>query len=129
MRLLLDTNVVLAAIVAPKKLRPAARAALADPENELYVSAAAVWEIVMKHALGKLPMPRDPAGSIPAWFVALGFRDLPILRSHVLAVARLPSLHRDPFDRIMIAQALVEGLTISTRDPIVRKYPVPTQAA
>lgn len=129
MRLLLDTNVVLAAIVSPNKLRPAARAAIGDPSNELYVSAAAVWEIVMKHALGKLPMPREPATAIPAWFAALGFRDLPILRSHVLAVARLPAIHQDPFDRIMIAQALVEGLTISTRDRVVRKYPVPTQAA
>jgi len=125
-RLLLDTHVVLIAMAQPKRLRPAARLALSDPAHEIYVSAASVWEIVIKHALGKLRISGNPATAVPAWLTALGLRDLPVSRAHALAVAQLPAIHHDPFDRIMIAQALVEGLTFATRDAVARKYPVAT---
>jgi len=74
-------------------------------------------------------MPRDPTVAIPVWAAALGYRDLHIDRTHVLALARLPDIHRDPFDRIMVAQAVVEDLTLVTRDALIHKYPVATMAA
>ncbi len=95
-----------------------------DSTNEVFVSAAVGWEISVKVALGKLTVPADPAVWLPARVRSLGFRSLDISTPHAIAVGALPNVHRDPFDRIMIAQAQVEGLTFVTRDPDNQKYPI-----
>lgn len=124
MRLLLDTHVFLWAAGEPEQLAEAARLAIADTENEVFVSAAVAWEITIKAALGKLTVPADPAIWFPARLRSLGFDSLPILPEHALAVAALPDHHRDPFDRIIVAQAQLEGMQLVTRDPEIQKYPV-----
>lgn len=124
MRLLLDTHAFLWAAGDPDQLRVSARAAIEDSTNDVLVSAAVAWEISIKVALGKLTVPADPAVWLPARVRSLGFQPLDISAAHALAVGGLPDIHRDPFDRIMIAQAQVEGLTLVTRDPENQKYPV-----
>ena len=124
MRLLLDTHVFLWAAGEPEELSAPARAAIADAANEVYVSAAVAWEISIKSALGKLTVPAEPAAWFPVRLRSLGFGSLPILPEHALAVGTLPDHHRDPFDRIIIAQAQLEGLQLVTRDPQIQKYPV-----
>jgi PIN domain nuclease of toxin-antitoxin system len=105
-------------------LRTDARAAIEDSANEVLVSAGVAWEISVKVALGKLTVPADPAVWFPARVRSLGFQSLDISAAHALAAAGLPDVHRDPFDRIMIAQAQIEGLTLVTRDPENQKYPI-----
>lgn len=124
MRLLLDTLVFLWAAGEPEELAEPARLAIADTQNEVYVSAAVAWEITIKTALGKLTIPGDPASWFPARVRSLGFDQLPVLCEHALAVGALPDHHRDPFDRILIAQAQLEGMQFVTRDPQIQKYPV-----
>ena len=124
MRLLLDTHAFLWAAADPDQLRPNARAAIEDSANEVLVSAGVAWEISIKAALGKLTVPADPAVWFPARVRSLGFQALDISAAHALAVGGLPDIHRDPFDRIMIAQAQIEGLTFVTRDPENQKYPI-----
>ncbi|MDB5093575.1 MAG: pilT [Candidatus Eremiobacteraeota bacterium] len=124
MRLLLDTHAFLWAAADPDELRPNARAAIEDSANDVLVSAGVAWEISIKVALGKLTVPADPAVWFPARVRSLGFQALDISAAHVLAVGGLPDVHRDPFDRIMIAQAQIEGLTLVTRDPDNQKYPI-----
>ncbi len=124
MRLLLDTHAFLWAAADPDRLQPAAREAIEDSANEVLVSAAVAWEISIKVALGKLTVPADPPVWFPARVRSLGFQTLGISSAHALAVGGLPDLHRDPFDRIMIAQAQNEGLTFVTRDPENQKYPI-----
>jgi len=123
-RLLLDTHAFLWAAADPKQLRPKARTAIEDSTNEILVSAAVAWEITLKVALGKLTVPGDPAVWFPARVHSLGFQELVITVTHALGVGGLPNVHRDPFDRIMIAQAQIEGLTFVTRDADNQKYPV-----
>jgi PIN domain nuclease of toxin-antitoxin system len=123
-RLLLDTHAFLWVASDPDELRPDARAAIEDPANEVLVSAGVAWEIGIKVALGKLALPGDPAVWFPARVRSLGFHDVEISAAHALAVAGLPAIHRDPFDRIMIAQAQIEGLRFVTRDRINHRYPI-----
>jgi PIN domain nuclease of toxin-antitoxin system len=123
-RVLLDTHVFLWASSAPERLLPAARDAIADPKNEVFVSAAVVWEIVIKHALGKLRLPASPVTYIPTLIAQLGFHHLPIKYEHALMIAVLPKHHRDPFDRMMIAQARFEGMTLISTDRNVARYAV-----
>lgn len=129
MRLLLDTHAFLWAAADPDQLRAAARTAIEDSTNEVFVSAAVAWEISIKAALGKLTVPANPAVWFPARVRSLGFQTLDISAAHGLAIAALPDIHRDPFDRIMIAQAQIEGLTFVTRDPENQKYPINVIAA
>lgn len=124
-RLLLDTHVVLWSLSAPDRLAPPARDAIADPRNAVLVSAASVWEVAIKSALGKLSMPDDLAAQLRH----ARFDPLAITHGHAEAVGLLPRLHCDPFDRMLVAQAQVEGLTLVTRDAYVRRYDVPTLAA
>ncbi|MEO6989933.1 MAG: type II toxin-antitoxin system VapC family toxin [Candidatus Baltobacteraceae bacterium] len=124
MGLLLDTHVFVWAASAPERLTNAARSAIEDPSNAVFVSAAVAWEIAIKHGLGKLALPSDPPTYFPARITALGFRSLAIAQEHALAVRSLPNHHRDPFDRIMIAQAIVEGLTFVTADEAATRYSV-----
>jgi len=120
MNLMLDTHVLLWWLDDSPLLSEQGRAAIAEVNNLVVVSAAAVWEIRIKQALGKLRIP-------PQFFQALhqqGFEMLPITVPHAYAVGDLPAHHRDPFDRMLIAQAIVEGFTILTTDKIYGRYPV-----
>jgi PIN domain nuclease of toxin-antitoxin system len=124
MRLLLDTHVFMWAASNPSTLSANARAAIEDPQNDVWISAAVAWELAIKFPSGKLTLPTEPASYVPSRIAALGFSALPITQDHALAVASLPPLHSDPFDRIMIAQAQYEGLTFVTRDARSLSYPV-----
>ncbi len=126
MDLLLDTHVFLWAVARSRKLRKAARNAIEDPANALFLSSAAAWEIAVKYCLGKLPLPSPPAVYVPARTRDLGCSDLPVLQQHTVSISELPNHHADPFDRIMIAQAQIEGLTFVTADPLVLQYPIQT---
>jgi PIN domain nuclease of toxin-antitoxin system len=125
MRLLLDTHVFLWYISADPLLPAAFRDAIRDPANEVYLSAASVWEAVIKHALGKLPLPEPPAVYLPRQRVAHRIAPLPVEEAAFVHLAGLPLLHRDPFDRLLIAQALQHTLQLATVDDAVRAYSVP----
>ena len=119
MRLLLDTHVFLWWWADDKRLTAGEREAIRDPDNDVYLSAASVWEIVIKQALGRLHAP-EPA-SVAA--LRLGLEPLPITFEHAEATAALPPMHGDPFDRLLVSQARVESLTLVSHDPAVRAYP------
>jgi PIN domain nuclease of toxin-antitoxin system len=125
MRLLLDTHVFLWYISADRQLPIIFRDAIRDPANEVYLSVASVWEAVIKWDLGKLPLPAAPAEYLPRQRAAHEISTLPIEEAALAHRASLPPLHRDPFDRIWVAQALQLGLRIVTVDQAVRAYPVP----
>lgn len=117
---LLDTHVVLWWLDDPARIAPAARAVVADGANVLFVSAGVGWEMAIKRALGRLSFPGNLAEVLRSERIDV----LPIDLSHALAVADLPALHQDPFDRIQIAQARLEDLMIVTRDPQIARYDV-----
>jgi PIN domain nuclease of toxin-antitoxin system len=125
MRLLIDTHVFLWYISADSKLPARFLAAIREPTNEVYLSVASIWEAVIKHGLGKLPLPAPPAHYLPQQRDAHGIASLPIDEGAMTHLAVLPALHRDPFDRLLIAQALQHALTIATVDTEVLAYPVP----
>jgi len=124
MRLLLDTHCLLWARAEPARLSEAARVALTDERNALYVSAVSVWEIVIKQSLGKLTLARPPKVLVPEMVAATQALSLPIGHTHTLQVASLPPHHADPFDRLLIAQAQVERLAIVTADARFAAYDV-----
>ncbi len=120
--LLLDTHVLLWALASPRRLPLRASAAIRDPANRVFFSAASTWEIAIKASLGKLVADvRDVARAASG----ADFDELPITVAHSLRVRDLPPHHRDPFDRILVAQAWEEGLTVVTRDPALQAYSVP----
>lgn len=123
-RYLLDTHCWLWWNSAPERLNPAAYAAIADGRNTLYFSAASGWEIAIKTALGKLRLPGDAESYVPRRLESNGIQVLPVGLRHALAVAGLPPLHRDPFDRLLVAQALAESLTLISADEALRQYDV-----
>jgi PIN domain nuclease of toxin-antitoxin system len=123
-RLLLDTHAALWYMAGSGKLAEAAREQILVAER-VYVSVASVWEIEIKRAQGKLDAPADLAKA----FTSMGFMPLDIDLDHAVAAARLPKHHQDPFDRMIIAQAQLEALTIVTADAIIPKYDVPLLAA
>lgn len=125
MRALLDTHVFIWLQDEPSRLG-AHLEALEDPDNERLVSAVVPWEIAIKHARKLLDLPEPPAVYVPARMRAIQARSVPIEQSHALAVASLPPIHRDPFDRILIAQAMQLGVPIMTADPAIMAYPVET---
>jgi PIN domain nuclease of toxin-antitoxin system len=124
MRLLLDTHIFLWYISADPHLPAAFRDAIRDPANEVYLSVASLWETVIKHALGKLPLPEVPAEFLPRQREAHKIASLPVEEAALTHLAGLPALHRDPFDRILIAQALQTGMKLVTVDEAIRAYPV-----
>jgi|SRR6478735_6918248 PIN domain nuclease of toxin-antitoxin system len=124
MRLLLDTHTFLWYISADAKLPASFRTAIQDPANDVYLSVVSVWEAVIKHQLGKLPLPALPADYLPQQRVAHGIATLPIDEGAMPPLAGLPPLHRDPFDRLLVAQALQHGLMVATVDPAVTAYPI-----
>lgn len=119
MRLLLDTHVVLWWL-GGERIRPKALEAIAAADSDVWVSAASVWEMTIKSGLGKLAMPDDLSEQLARH----GFEVLPVGLQHALAVGVLPPHHADPFDRLLVAQAQVEDLTIITRDRNIRRYAV-----
>ncbi len=123
MRLLLDTCTFLWIAADAPRLSRRARALFQAPENEVFLSAGSVWEIAVKHALGRLPLPDDPSRFVPEMREVHGIEALPIDEASVLHMLRLPALHRDPFDRVLVGQAIVHGLTILTPDPLITQYP------
>ncbi len=125
MRLLLDTHVFLWYLTADPRLPATFRTAIQDPTNEVFLSAASIWEAVIKHGLGKLPLPGPPANYLPQQRAIHGISGLPVDERAMTHLAALPLLHRDPFDRMIIAQALQHGLTVATVDPNVGAYAVP----
>lgn len=124
MRVLVDTHVWLWWLNEPGRLNADATALLADRGNTVYLSAASVWEIVVKHGLGKLTLPAAPEKFIPQAMAEDGLAGLAIEHAHVLRVGHLPLHHRDPFDRVLIAQAQVEALPLLTADPLFDPYDV-----
>ena len=119
-RLLVDTHALLWWLVDDPALSATARTVLADPANELLASAASIWEIAIKRSLGKLEAPAD----LPERISDEGFAWLPVTAQHAWAVRSLPRHHRDPFDRLLVAQSVTEGLPIVTADPAFNQYGV-----
>lgn len=126
MRILLDTQSWLWMASSPERLSERARALVETNDNELYLSVASAWEMAIKHALGKLRLPEPPARYVPSRLDTLRVEALPIELIHALQVAALPRHHRDPFDRLLIAQAQLEGLRILTSDAAFASYDVET---
>jgi PIN domain nuclease of toxin-antitoxin system len=125
-RFLLDTCTFLWIVGGARELSPRARAAFADPANDVLLSAASAWEIAVKHRLGKLPLPSRPDAFVPAQRAAHGIEPWPVDEEAALHVAMLPDLHRDPFDRMLVAQAIVAGLIVLTPDEAILQYAVRT---
>ena len=125
MNLLLDSHALIWFLEDDRRLSPSARSAISDPDNLCFVSDATAWEIGIKHALGKLDLPLPFDELFPNRLEALGFKMLPIMHLHLYRMIRLPRHHGDPFDRLLIAQALSEGFTIVSQDPHFPGYRVP----
>jgi PIN domain nuclease of toxin-antitoxin system len=123
MKLLLDTHAWLWLQTSPERLG-SSLTAVGDSENTLLLSAASSWEIAIKWAIGRLELPEAPGSYIPSRLILNGVEGLPVHHHHALEVASLPRHHSDPFDRLLIAQARVEGATLITADPQFRPYDV-----
>jgi PIN domain nuclease of toxin-antitoxin system len=123
-KLLLDTHLLLWAASAPQALSAEARHLIGDPDNDLIFSAASLWEIAIKSALGRADFAVD-ARVLRRGLLDNGYRELPITSDHAVAIDTLPAIHKDPFDRLLIAQALSEGVTLLTADALVAGYPGP----
>jgi len=126
MKLLLDTHLLLWAAGHPGRMSPTATALITAPENELFFSAASLWEIAIKRGLGRSDFKVD-ARVLRRGLLDNGYSELPIGSEHAVAIDSLPAIHKDPFDRILVAQATVEGITLLTVDSLVAQYPGPVQ--
>ena len=124
MKLLVDTHVFLWLISDDPRLPRAFREAICDPRNAVYLSVASIWEVVIKHGIGKLPLPSPPAQYLIDQLNAHQITSLSIDEDSIPYLASLPPLHRDPFDRLMVAQALQHGLTLITMDDAIKDYPL-----
>jgi PIN domain nuclease of toxin-antitoxin system len=124
MKLLLDTHVLLWAAGEPQRLSKQARRLIDSPDNELLFSAASLWEVAIKRGLGRKDFKVD-ARPLRRGLLDNGYGELPIISDHVVATESLPPIHKDPFDRILVAQAIVEGVTLLTIDSLVSQYPGP----
>lgn len=126
MKFLLNTNCWLWLQTAPSRFNANLLETLTDQASQKYLSSASVWEIAIKYAIGKLPLPQPPAAYIPDRMRLNQVQELAITHLHAVAVAELPPHHRDPFDRILIAQAQLEGMTLITSDASIEQYDVLT---
>lgn len=124
MKLLLDTHLLLWAAFTPDRLPKAARDAIADPGNEPLFSAASIWEVAIKAGLGREDF-RIEAGLFRRGLLDNGYAELPITGAHAAAVSTLPQLHKDPFDRLLVAQAQIEGIVLWSADAVLSGYPGP----
>ena len=126
MKLLLDTQLLLWAAGEPKRLSRKARALIQEPSHELLFSPASLWEIVIKRSLGRDDFRVDP-DVLRRALIDNGYQELPISATHVLRVGTLEMRHKDPFDRLLIAQALAEGITLVTADVLLGRYEAPVR--
>jgi PIN domain nuclease of toxin-antitoxin system len=126
MNLLLDTVTFLWWVTHDAGLSKVAEGLIRDPSRRVFLSPVSVWEVMVKHALGRLPLPEDPALLIPRLRTEHGFDELPMTEAAVLQLGALPRLHRDPFDRMLLCQAIEGGLTLVTPDDQLHRYPVRT---
>jgi PIN domain nuclease of toxin-antitoxin system len=126
MKLLLDTHVLLWAAGQPERLPRAARALLDDPHNQPMFSSASLWEIAIKSGLGREDFQVD-ARLLRRGLLDNGYGELPVTSEHAVAIDGLPPIHKDPFDRLLVAQSMVEGITLLTSDPLVAQYPAPVR--
>ncbi len=124
MRLLLDTHALLWWLAGDRALPPAARRAIEDPANEVHVSAASAWEVATKHRLGRLPDAGPLAVDFRREVERQGFTALPITVDHAIAAGRLPEIHRDPFDRMLVAQGLAERMALVSNEAAFDSYGV-----
>ncbi len=124
MSFLLDTHLLLWAAGLPDRLPGVAQALLEDPESEPVYSAASLWEVAIKNGLGRPDFRVDPH-LLRRGLLENGYTELSVSGAHAVAVDLLPAIHKDPFDRLLVAQAQVEGLTLLTVDPVVGRYPGP----
>lgn len=124
MKVLVDTCAFLWIVSESPRLSKTAAAVFLDRNNERYLSAASAWEIGIKHAAGRLPLPKRPHILVPMVREASGIESLAIDEESALRAGRLPALHADPFDRMLVAQAIVHGMTILTPDPEIEQYGV-----
>lgn len=127
MKLLLDTHILLWAAGSPERLSEEAYILLSDQQNELFFSAASIWEIVIKSSLGRDDFQVD-VRVLRRGLVDNGYHELPITSQHTIGVDHLPLIHKDPFDRILVAQANVEGITLLTADALVAQYSGPIRS-
>ena len=123
-RLLLDTHVWFWSITTPHRLGREVLRLLENTKNDLFLSAASSWEIAIKYRLGRLLLPEPPHKFIPPRLIRDGIKSLPVAHHHACHVANLPDLHRDPFDRLLIAQTLIEQLAFITADKKLKGYNV-----
>ena len=126
MKLLLDTHLLLWTVGDSPRLSKEACELIDDPKNELFFSAASVWEIAIKRGLGRDDFEVD-ARVLRRGLLDNGYSELPVMSEHAVALDGLPSIHRDPFDRLLVAQATVEGITLLTGDSMVASYPGPVR--
>jgi PIN domain nuclease of toxin-antitoxin system len=124
MRFLLDTQIAVWIPVADRRISRVARSILNSTDNEFTFSTASIWEIAIKRSLNRCDFLFEP-GEIRRQMIENGYEELPVMGHHAVAVGNLPHLHKDPFDRILIAQAMVEGITLLTADPMIASYPGP----
>ncbi len=122
MRLLLDTHALLWWLIGEEALSPVAREAIADPANEIFVSAASAWEIATKYRIGRLPEATLIAADIRGTIAEQGFAELPITIHHGQIAGSLPGIHKDPFDRMLVAQSLTADMAIISNDEILGAY-------
>lgn len=124
MGFLLDTHCWLWLQTEPERFPDRLLSSLADGSVDLFLSAASAWEIGIKHAAGRLTLPEAPAVYVPEGMRRTGTRELPVSHDHALAASALPPHHRDPFDRLLVAQSRIEGLPLVTADRAIRRYEV-----
>jgi PIN domain nuclease of toxin-antitoxin system len=124
MKLLLDTHILLWGAVEPERLPKSASSLIESPDNEIMFSALSLWEIAIKTGRGRADF-RVDVGILRRSLFDNGYAELPVTGAHAAALASLPPIHKDPFDRMLVAQAMIEGLTLVTADPRIAKYPGP----
>lgn len=127
MKFLLDTHLLLWVAGQAHRLSATARSLIENPASELLFSAASLWEVTIKHGLGRSDFQVDPR-VLRRGLLDNGYSELPILSDHVVAIESLPAIHKDPFDRILVAQATVEGITLLTTDSLLAQYPGPIRS-
>ncbi len=127
MKLLIDKHLLMWTVGEPDRLPAEARSLIDDPENELLFSAASLWEVAIKRGLGRHDLKVD-ARLLRRGLLDNGYSELPIISDHVVAIESLPALHKDPFDRVLVAQATVEGVTLLTLESLVAHYPGPIRS-
>lgn len=126
MKILLDTCAFLWLATETNRISAKAKELFADPDNEVFLSTVSCWEIAVKHAAGKLKLPEPPLKLVPAWREIYGLGTLPLDEESALHAGRLPRLHADPFDRMLICQSITQSMPILTPDELIAQYPIRT---